>query len=139
MTSQSEKRYAGDVTGTRKQPKKVKSLVDHLELGRRIRAARILAGYESMGELTRTITERTGLAVSDRTMYAVERGEQNVAWELLIAVALVLEPPGGMRFFYPSVAPEHVGRLTDMLEETMSQGVKRAAEHAYLIGEAGAS
>ena len=78
-------------------------LVDSEEFGRRVRAARILARCDRVADACALIEERTGLHMSERTLYAIERGEQAVSLEQFTAIAYGLRPPGGNVFFTPTL------------------------------------
>lgn len=73
-------------------------LVDKLTLGRIFRAARIYAGLDSVSGAAQAIKEKTGLEVSDRTIYAVERGEQLPSIEQFMAFLITYSPPRGGDF-----------------------------------------
>lgn len=107
------------------------TIVDQEALGRRIRAARVLAGFDNMADLTAAIRE-TGLQISDRTLYALERGEQPITWEILIALVLSMQPPGGVRFFWPVIADRHIRRFMELSLESEPSAIERAADRAYL-------
>lgn len=113
-----------------------RNLVDPLALGRRIRGARTLAGYESTAAATAAVADRLGIHVSDRTLYSVERGEQEATWELLVALVLVLEPPGGMRFFWPAIDAEHVSAFVEISTENEADAIERAANNAIANAQA---
>lgn len=100
-------------------------------LGRRISAARALAGYTTMADLGAAL-RREGVKVADRTLYALERGEQPITWELVIALVVVLEPPGGERFFWPAVSEKHVRRFQDLTTESEADAIERTASKAFL-------
>lgn len=51
-------------------------IFDRHTYGRLARAARIIAGHDRVEDAAVAITERTGLDLSSRTLYAIERGEQ---------------------------------------------------------------
>lgn len=70
-------------------------IFDRATFGRLLRAARIIAGFDSVAEAAAEITKRTGVAVSDRTIYALERGEQDPTAPQFLAVAVTFRPPGG--------------------------------------------
>lgn len=108
------------------------TLIDPIVLGKHVRAARVLAGHENIASVTTLMREQLGVRVSDRTLYAIERGEQLPAWEVVVALVLVLEPPGGARFFWPSIAPEHVRRFMDLSTESESASIARTAEREVL-------
>lgn len=107
-------------------------LIDPVVLGKHVRAARVLAGHENIASVTARIRDELGVSVSDRTLYAIERGEQLPAWELVVALVLILEPPGGARFFWPSIAPIHVQRFMELSTESEAAAIARAAEREVL-------
>lgn len=77
-------------------------LINKEQLGRRVRAARILAECDKVSEACALIEQRTGVHISERTLYALERGEQMMSLEQYTAIALGLRPPSGMAFFAPA-------------------------------------
>lgn len=74
-------------------------LIDLVVFGRLVRAARIIAGFESVKAAADAVRERTGITISDRTLYAIERGEQEPTITQLVAFAMAFNPPGGQVFF----------------------------------------
>lgn len=82
------------------------SLIDRVALGRILRGDRIKAGYDRVADLTREIRRVTGVAISDRTLYAIERGEQPVSLDVFVALCLVLEPEGGFTRMVSQVLPD---------------------------------
>jgi transcriptional regulator with XRE-family HTH domain len=52
------------------------NIVDTVVFGRRLRAQRVLMGFDRVQQLTHILRSRYGIDVSDRTVYAIERGEQ---------------------------------------------------------------
>lgn len=68
-------------------------------MGRLIRAARTIAGYDRVEDAVVAIRERTGYEISARTLYALERGEQPLTLEQMLAIAMTLHPPGNIVFF----------------------------------------
>lgn len=103
------------------------ALLDPAALGRAVRAARVLAGHENIASVTARMRDELGVSVSDRTLYAIERGEQLPSWELVIALILVLEPPGGARFFWSAIRQEHVRRFMELSTETESAAIERTS------------
>jgi DNA-binding XRE family transcriptional regulator len=79
------------------------SVLDPVILGRRVRAARYMAGFESVADLVGALERDAGLEVSARTIYAIEKGKWLPTAELLIGLLLVLQPEGGMTFFLPAL------------------------------------
>lgn len=80
-------------------------LVNKREYGRRVRAARILAGFDSVKDAVDAIQTRTGLKVTARQLYAIERGEAPLLLDWYFAVSMAFEPPGGLRFWEPCFTP----------------------------------
>lgn len=76
-------------------------IFDRETFGRLLRAARIIAGFDSVADAAAAITERTGVAVSERTIYALERGEQDPTAPQFLAVAVTFRPPGGEGYWSP--------------------------------------
>ena len=74
--------------------------IDPITLGRLFRAARIMAGYSNVSALADALVERTGVQISARTIYAIERGTQVSTVDQFLALAYTLHPPGGVRFFH---------------------------------------
>lgn len=74
-------------------------LVDRERMGRLIRAARIVGGFDRVEDAAAEITRKTGYKMTSRTLYAIERGEQALTLEQMLALAMTFEPPGGVTFF----------------------------------------
>lgn len=74
-------------------------IFDRCVFGRLLRAARIIAGYESVAEAAAKISETTGVQISDRTLYALERGEQDPTAPQFLAVAVTYRPPAGESYW----------------------------------------
>lgn len=77
-------------------------LVDKETLGRIFRSARIYAGLDSVAEAAQRIQEATGLHVSERSMYAIERGEQLPSVDQFMAFLITYQPPGRGDFLLPA-------------------------------------
>lgn len=75
-------------------------LVDKEVLGRLIRAARIAAGYESVADAATAIRNNVGDGMSDRTLYAIERGEQSVTLDQFMAILMTFNAPSGPFFYF---------------------------------------
>lgn len=89
------------------------NLFDCVVFGRRLRAARVLAGFDRVSQLTQVLRSRYGIDVSDRTIYAIERGEQMPHIDFYLGVQAALEIP--MDYFQPAV--RH-----DVIETIRSKG-----------------
>lgn len=74
-------------------------MIDVGAFGRRIKAARAIAGFDRMADLVIDIKQVCDFDVSERTMYAIERGERLPSLELHMCLLIVLRPPGGAQFF----------------------------------------
>lgn len=81
-------------------------LMDPAIFGRRLRAARIMAGYDRVVDLVEALDRKTGVHVSERTAYAIERGEQLPSIDFLVAVILTLNIKGGIEYFLPAMSSE---------------------------------
>lgn len=97
-------------------------LIDAKVMGRLLRGARIIAGFDNVAEAARTIRETTGVHVTDRTLYAVERGEQMASYELVLAIALVYRPPGGTTFLDRAYKPEILEVINKLRQEDREHG-----------------
>lgn len=77
------------------------NIVDLRLLGRRIRALRILHGYDRVSDFTSVLRGQYGVEVTDRTVYAIERGEQMPHLDFMYAVTAALEPEPD--YFTPAI------------------------------------
>lgn len=89
-------------------------LVDRVQMGRLFRAARILAGHDRVEDAVRAVKAATGLQVSSRTWYALERGEQPVTMDQMLAAAITFRPPTGVGFFRDAVRDDVKKYLAEM-------------------------
>lgn len=64
------------------------NLVDTVILGRRIRALRILNGYDRATDLVAVLRSQYGVEMSERTLYAIERGEQMPHVDFMLAILI---------------------------------------------------
>lgn len=76
------------------------NIIDRVVFGRRLRAQRVLQGYDRVGQLTHVLRSRYGVDVSDRTIYAIERGEQMPHADFMVAVIVALDCP--LEYFAPA-------------------------------------
>ena len=81
-------------------------LMDPVIYGRRLRAARIMAGYDRVVDLVDALARKTGVHVSERTAYAIERGEQLPGIDFFMAVIITLNIEEGIDFFLPAMSAE---------------------------------
>lgn len=78
-------------------------IFDRATFGRLLRAARIIAGYDRVEDAAHAITEQTGVAMSARTLYALERGEQEPTASHFLALVISLRPPSGESYWSSSL------------------------------------
>lgn len=74
-------------------------LVDRVQMGRLFRAARTIAGFDRVEDAVKAINDKTGYNMTSRALYALERGEQAVTLEHMLAVTMTFSPPGNVVFF----------------------------------------
>lgn len=74
-------------------------LIDADKLGRLMRAARIVAGFDRMEDAIVEIENLTGVHITARTLYALERGEQKATLEQMFALMVTYRPPSVRTFF----------------------------------------
>lgn len=89
------------------------NIVDRVVFGRRLRAQRIIQGYDRVGQLTHVLRARFGIDVSDRTIYAIERGEQMPHLDFVLGVIAALDCPRG--YFNPAIRADVVEVLRDQI------------------------
>lgn len=79
-------------------PKGEEGLVDPVELGRRIKAARVLVEMRSAAALARALTD-VGCESTKRRVSDWERGVSVPTLTSFFAIVAVTAPPGGLKFF----------------------------------------
>ena len=85
------------------------NIVDMVTFGRHLRALRILRGFDRATDFTTLLIQNYGVDVSDRTLYAIERGEQMPHIDFYFAAICAL---GAERdYFSPAVRPDVVRKL----------------------------
>lgn len=77
---------------TTEAPLAPQNILDKVTFGRRLRALRVLREYDRVSDLTAVLRGRYGVEVSDRSLYAVERGEQMPGLDLFFALCAILRP-----------------------------------------------
>lgn len=78
-------------------------MIDPAQFGRRVKAARALAGYDRMADLVIDIKRTCDFDVSERTLYSIERGERLPSLDLHVCLLITLRPPGGAEFYADSM------------------------------------
>lgn len=69
------------------------NILDRVVFGRRLRAARVISGFDRVGQLTHVLRSKYGIDISDRSIYAIERGEQMPHLDFFLAVCVALDVP----------------------------------------------
>lgn len=87
------------------------NVVDKVVFGRRLRALRVLNGFDRVTDFVILIRSRYGVDVSDRTVYAIERGEQMPHLDFFVACLAMLNPQKG--YFFPMVRGDVVEALKE--------------------------
>lgn len=91
----------GETNDSQEQDLAPQNIVDRVVFGRRLRAQRVLEGYDRVGQLTHVLRSRYGIDVSDRTIYAIERGEQMPHLDFVLGVVAALNCP--LHYFMPAI------------------------------------
>lgn len=86
-------------------------LIDAEIVGRRLRGARIVAGYDRVADACKAVTSTAGISLSERTLYAIERGEQLPNFEQLAGIVMTFDPPGGWGYLMPAFRQDLVEYL----------------------------
>jgi len=81
-------------------------IIDLATFGRRLRAARILAGFDTVAPALEHIRQSTGLPMTERTLGALERGDQMPTLEQFVAVQFAFRPPGGAPYWWTCLRPD---------------------------------
>jgi transcriptional regulator with XRE-family HTH domain len=91
------------------EPRKPKPVLDAGVFGRDLRSLRIRRGYDRAADFTALLRHKYGVEVSDRTLYAIERGEQVPRLDFYLAAVAALE--AGPGYFTPAVRADVAERL----------------------------
>lgn len=83
------------------------SIMDKVIFGRRLRALRIVEGYDRAEDFCNLLNSRFGIDISPRSLYAIERGEQMPHFDLVIASIVALKPTPD--YFAPAFRADAVG------------------------------
>lgn len=77
------------------------TVLDLAMFGRRLRALRVLQGFDRAADFTAVLRSRYGVDVQERTVYAIERGEQHPNLAFVLACVAILHPP--LNWFAPAI------------------------------------
>lgn len=92
-------------------------LIDLIELGKRVKAARVLAGHETVKAGAEFLRSSLGVQMSDRTLYSIERGTAMPNLEQVVAIIFGFRPPGYSAFFVPCLREDVLRLSFETLEE----------------------
>lgn len=98
-------------------------LIDKKVMGRLLRGARIIEGFDSVADAAKAIREMTGVKVTDRALYQIERGEVMPSFELVLAMSMVYRPPGGTTFLDRAYRPEILEFIEKVRREDRGDGL----------------
>jgi hypothetical protein len=105
--------FVGDTPDV--QGQKVAPLVNKARFGRRVAAARSDAGYSSRPKCIAALRSQLDFEMAGWALGSIERGERLPEADELAALALLLDPPGGIHYFYlPSMPAELAKRFVGM-------------------------
>jgi transcriptional regulator with XRE-family HTH domain len=79
--------------------------------GRYLRSLRMRQGFETGRAFVEVLRRDYGVDISERTLYAVERGEQMPRLDFVIAAIAALD--ADLAYFYPAIRSDVVGRLKE--------------------------
>ena len=83
------------------EPTPPQPVLDMAVFGRDLRSLRIRRGFDRAGDFTSLLREKYGVEISDRTLYAFERGEQMPRLDFYLAAIAALDAERG--YFSPAV------------------------------------
>ena len=90
-------------------PMRPQNIVDMVTFGRHLRSLRILRGFDRATEFTALLIQNYGVDISDRTVYAIERGEQMPRLDFYFAVTCALMAERD--YFSPAIRADVVRKL----------------------------
>lgn len=92
-------------------------IIDLIELGKRVKAARVLAGYETVKAGAECLRDTLGAQISDRALYSIERGVAMPSIEQVVAIIYGFKPPGYAAFFVPCLRQDILRMSSETIEE----------------------
>ena len=87
------------------------TIIDMAVFGRYLRSLRMRQGFETGRDFVDVLRREYGVDVSERTLYAIERGEQMPRLDFVIAALAALDTD--LAYFYPAVRSDVVNRLRE--------------------------
>lgn len=88
------------------------NIIDRVVFGRRLRALRVMNGYDRVTDFTAALRRKYGVDVSDRTVYAIERGEQMPHLDFFIATLACLKPEPN--YFSAAIRHDVVAKIQEL-------------------------
>jgi transcriptional regulator with XRE-family HTH domain len=85
------------------------TVIDTTVFGRYLRSLRMRQGFETGRDFVEALRRDYGVDVSERTLYAIERGEQMPRLDFAVAALAALDVD--LAYFYPAVRSDVVSRL----------------------------
>ena len=87
------------------------NIIDMTVFGRYLRSLRMRQGLETGRAFVEVLRRDYGVDISERTLYAMERGEQMPRLDFVIAALAALDVD--LAYFYPAVRGDVVNRLKE--------------------------
>jgi len=85
-------------------------IIDSAAFGLELRLLRMRRGYARPEHLTAVMKRDFGIVVSERTIWAIERGDQLPRLDTFLAMLAVLGE--GPEYFYPTFGDDAIARMT---------------------------
>lgn len=85
------------------------NIIDLAVFGRYLRSLRMRQEFETGKDFVEVLRREYGVDVSERTLYAIERGEQMPRLDFVVAALAALDTD--LAYFYPAVRSDVVRRL----------------------------
>ena len=87
------------------------TIIDMALFGRYLRSLRMRQGFETGRAFVEVLGRDYGVDVSERTLYAIERGEQMPRLDFAVAAIAALD--ADLAYFYPTIRSDVVDRLKE--------------------------
>jgi hypothetical protein len=81
-------------------------VIDPVRLGRLIRSARVLAGFDGAVPFGAEVERHTGVPMTKPIVYAIETGERDVTVREVFAILYVLRHPRGLDYLLDAADPD---------------------------------
>lgn len=67
---------------------------------------RVGCGFDRGQAFCDALLTRAGLRMSERTLYDIEKGQQEATFSEVVAFVIALKPEGGIHYFSPALPPD---------------------------------